>query len=228
MLSIAVLISSLWLGILTSISPCPLATNILAMSFISKKLENSWRTLIQGIFYSVGRMLCYVLLSILTVYSLISIPFLSNFLQTYMNKIIGPVLILAGMFLLELLTLSIKGSNIGLNISSKLDTSKSWSAVLMGFVFALSFCPVSAALFFGSMIPLSVKYKSGIILPSLYGLGTALPVLVVSIFLATGFRKMGKVFKQLSQFELWARRITGIAFIFVGIYFVLSEIFHIL
>ncbi len=221
-------LSALWLGILTSISPCPLATNILAVSFISKKLDNSRKSFRQGIFYSLGRMICYVLIGILIVYSLMSTQFLSNFLQNYMNKIIGPLLILAGMFLLELLSLNMKGTDIAAKISAKLDASKPLSAILMGFLFAMSFCPVSAAIFFGSLIPLSVKYKSAVVLPSFYGFGTGLPVLLISIMLAAGFRKMGLIFNKLSSFELWARKITGAAFIAIGIYFVLREIFQII
>lgn len=217
--------SALWLGILTSISPCPLATNIVAVSYIGRRVEVPRLVFLSGISYTLGRALTYLVIGALLVTSLLSAPYVSHLLQKYMNKILGPVLILAGMFLLELISLSTEGSGISERMQKRVEASGMWGAALLGIVFALSFCPVSAALFFGSLVPLAVKYESGVLLPSLYGIGTGLPVVFFAVLIALGARYTGKIFDGITRVELWARRITGVIFIAVGVYFSLAYIF---
>jgi len=217
--------SAIWLGILTSISPCPLATNIAAVSFVGQRIDNPRRVLLAGLLYTAGRTLTYVVLGALLVNSLLSAPGLSRFLQTHMNQWLGPVLILAGMFLLGLLSFASSGSGIGERAQKKAGVMGMGGAVLLGAGFALSFCPVSAALFFGSLIPLGVTHKSGLLLPALYGVGTALPVIVFAVLVATGARFIGTLFDRIAVFEKWARRITGTVFVLVGVYLSLIYIF---
>ena len=213
--------SALWLGILTSISPCPLATNIAAITFVGRKVDKPGYALCTGILYTIGRTITYVALGVILVSSMLSMPVVSHWLQKYMHKLLGPVLILVAMLLLDMLRFTGKGSNLGQWCQQRAEKFGLGGALFLGLVFALSFCPVSAALFFGSLIPLSVKHSSGIILPLIYGIGTALPVFVFGLLISFGAGAMAKAFHKVSQFELWARRITGAVFLIIGIYFTL-------
>lgn len=105
--------SAFWLGILTSISPCPMATNIAAISFIGKKIDKPSGILFSGLLYTAGRTAVYLVLGILLVSTALSTPVVSDFLQSYMNLFLGPVLIFAGMVLLEMISLSFGGSGLG-------------------------------------------------------------------------------------------------------------------
>jgi cytochrome c biogenesis protein CcdA len=221
-------LSALWLGILTSISPCPLATNIAAISFIGRRVGNTRSVLLSGMMYTLGRMLTYLIIAVVVISSILAIPEISNTLQKYMNKLLGPLLIIVGMFLLELLTISLPNSRVSEKMQNRVTGNGVMGAGLLGMLFALSFCPTSAALFFGSLIPLSLKHESNILLPSIYGIGTALPVFVFSFLIALSTQLVGKVFNKLTQIELWVRRITGGIFIIVGIYFCLIYIFRVL
>ncbi|MHC4157610.1 MAG: aromatic aminobenezylarsenical efflux permease ArsG family transporter [Planctomycetota bacterium] len=220
-------LSALWLGILTSISPCPLATNIAAISFISRRISRTRVVFLMGILYTLGRMLTYVILAILLVTSILSIPQVSHILQKYMNKLLGPILIFVGMILLELIHINISSSGLTEKMQKRVEAGGIWGAGLLGVLFALSFCPISAALFFGSLIPLSVKCSSSLMLPALYGIGTGLPVFLFALLIAFGAQSVGKTFNKLTQLEWWTRRITGIIFILIGIYFCLAHIFAI-
>jgi len=217
--------TAFWLGILTSISPCPLATNIAAISYIGKNLENGGRVLISGISYTIGRTITYTFLGIILVASVLSTPSVSFALQKYMDIILGPILIIVGMFLLELLKINLPSANVGESVQKKLSGGGIAGSLLLGIIFALSFCPVSAALFFGSLVPISIKYNSSVFLPALYGIGTSLPVFGFALLVAFGAKSIGKHFQKLTQFELWARRLTGIIFISVGVYFIITNIF---
>lgn len=221
------LAAALWLGILTSISPCPLATNVAALSFISRHLGAPRRVLWAGLYYTAGRTLSYVGLAILLMTSLLSIPQLSQGLQEYLNKLLGPVLILAGMFLLELLQVNLPGLGVGQWAQRQAEKGGLKGAALLGMVFALSFCPVSAALFFGSLLPLALKLDSRFSLPLCYGVGTALPVLAFALLLAVGSGSVSQLFGQVTQLEPWGRKFTGVLFIAIGIYYSLSYIFSI-
>lgn len=221
-------LTAFWLGILTSISPCPLATNIVAVSFIGRRIERSRSVLLTGLFYTIGRMLAYILLGTLIVTSVLSIHRVANALQEYMNKALGPILILVGMVLLGLLHFNVSGSAAGERIQKRAESWGIWGAGFLGIVFALAFCPVSAALFFGSLIPLSIRCNSSIALPALYGLGTGLPVLVFAVLIALGVQTLAKAFHRLSQIEWWVSRVTGVIFILIGVYFCLTYVFRVI
>jgi cytochrome c-type biogenesis protein len=224
-LSISALAAALWLGTLTSISPCPLATNVVAISFVAKRVGSTGQVLLAGLLYTLGRMVTYLALGSLVVAGLLSIPGLSNFLQKYMNQILGPVLILAGMVLLDLLALPLPTPGSGGKLQQRVERAGFWGAGLLGILFALSFCPVSAALFFGSLIPLAVRQQSSLLLPALFGLGTGIPVIAFALVLAGSARSVGRLLDRVTQFEKYARPLTGGVFILVGIYYCLLYIF---
>jgi len=211
--------SACWLGILTSISPCPMAGNIVAITFIGKQVDRPQYVLATGLLYTLGRAVTYVGLGVLIVTSALAVPDLSFFLQQHMNQALGPILLLVGLFLLGLFKFRVSGPSLGQGLQGKIEKYGLWGGGLLGLLFALSFCPVSAALFFGSLIPLAVEQESNLLMPTVYGIGTALPVVVFAVLIAAGARFVGAVFNKLSLFERWARRVTGAAFVVVGLYY---------
>jgi len=211
--------SAFWLGILTSISPCPLATNIAAVSFLSKKVNHPKAVFFSGLFYVIGRMVTYALLGFFIIYSLLSIPTIANFLQKYMNKALGPILIFTGLILLDVIKINFLGLSLSQKHQNKLAEAGAPGAFLLGAVFALAFCPVSTALFFGSLIPLALQSKLGVTLSFIYGIGTGLPVFLFAIFIAAGVTSLSRWFNKLTKLEYYARKATGIIFILVGIYY---------
>ncbi|MDD5763014.1 MAG: aromatic aminobenezylarsenical efflux permease ArsG family transporter [bacterium] len=221
-------VSAFWLGILTAMSPCPLATNIAAVSFIGKQYRRTSVVLLSGLAYVLGRMAAYLGLGAVLIAGILSTPGLSGFLQKSMNKILGPVLILAGMVLLDLLRFPAFGGGIGEKMRGKAGKGGLIGAALLGVLFALSFCPVSAALFFGSLIPLSVARDSPVIYPLLFGFGTGIPVIAFAVMIAFGMRSIEAVFRGVTRVELWVRRIAGAVFIVAGIYFAAVYIFEVL
>jgi cytochrome c biogenesis protein CcdA len=219
---------ALLLGIQTSISPCPLATNIAAISYIGRRVGNARQVFLAGLLYTLGRTLVYLTLGMVLVAGLLSVPWLSMFLQKYMNKLLGPILIVVAMFLLELIQVNVSGAGVSDKMQKRVDAMGIWGAGLLGIMFALAFCPVSAAWFFGSLIPLSVKVNSSVTLPSVYGVGTALPVIVFAVLIALSAQSVGKAFNAMAKIEWWARRITGALFLLIGLYYSLRFIFEVI
>jgi cytochrome c-type biogenesis protein len=217
--------SAFWLGVLTSISPCPLATNVAAISFVARNLGSSQKVLLSGVLYSLGRMLVYIVIAVLAVASLLSLPEVAFFLETNMHKIIGPLLIIVGIILLDVLPFSFSTSFFSNSVQDRAGRWGIWGSALLGVVFALTFCPLSAALFFGSLIPLAVDGNSAVLMPSVYGIGTALPVVGFAIVMAFGMKSLGKVFEKLTHMEKWARKATAFVFIAAGLYLLLKSIF---
>jgi cytochrome c biogenesis protein CcdA len=217
--------TALWLGILTSISPCPLATNIAAVSYIARRVERPRQVLLSAFAYSVGRALAYAVVSAVVVLGLLSLPGLSLALQRYMNKLLGPLLVLVGMHLLDLLRFGISTTAGSDELRKKAAEGGTWGAALLGALFALSFCPVSAALFFGSLVPLSLRHGSSVVLPVVYGLGTALPVVLLALVATGGTKALSAAVKKVGAFEIWARRATGTVFLAVGIYLSVRFVF---
>jgi len=213
------ILSAVWLGILTSISPCPLASNIAAVSFLSKKITHPVLVFISGLAYTLGRMASYAALGWVIINSFLSVPQAAQFLQKYMGKALGPLLIITGLLLLEIITLRLPGIALSKKHHNRLVESGAPGAFALGFIFALAFCPISAALFFGSLIPLALNSKAGALLPFIYGLGTGLPVLAFAVGIALGMTSLSHWFQRITRLEYYTRRITGVIFILVGLYY---------
>lgn len=213
--------AALWLGILTSISPCPLATNIAAISFLSRHIEKPWRTFAFGLLYTAGRIMSYVAVGLVVMVSLVSVPSLSLGLQTWMNRLIGPLLIIIGLYLLNVLKLNLPGLGFGPGgrIEGLARRGGYLGAALLGAAFALSFCPVSAALFFGSLVPLALANQPGAAMFSIYGIGTAVPVLGFATLLAFASHWVTRALAVTASVERWAKIITGIVFVVIGVYY---------
>jgi cytochrome c-type biogenesis protein len=216
--------SALWFGILTSISPCPLATNVTAISFVGRRIGSPKRVLLAGILYTLGRSITYMTVGALLVWSLLSAPRVSLVLQRTMNKALGPILIVVGILLLGVLPLRLPSSGLAQRMGQRIANWGPLGALLLGALFALTFCPVSAALFFGSLLPLAIEQHSPVLLPALYGIGTGLPVLGFAVAIALGAQSLGKTFGKLTKIERWVRWLTGAVFIGVGIYLTLLHL----
>ena len=214
--------TAMWLGFLTSISPCPLASNIAAVSFVGRNVRSPRRAIVAGIAYALGRALTYVLVAVLVVSSILSIPGVSLFLQHRMNQVLGPLLILVGIGLLGWLRLRFPSPGLRPATGERRGIV---GAGLLGVIFALSFCPVSAGLFFGALIPLAINTGSRVLLPSIYGVGTGLPVLFFAVLLAAGAHWAGRAFNALVSVERVARRVTGIVFVLCGVYLTATHLF---
>ncbi len=221
---------ALWLGLLTAISPCPLATNVAAISYLGKRVDRPALVLSGGLVYTLGRTVSYVLVALLVVQGLLSLSAVSRFLQQTLNLALGPLLVLVGLLLLDVIPWPWVGGGSGLfeRLQRRADSLGLWGAGLLGLAFALAFCPVSAALFFGSLVPLAVKHQSPLLLPSVYGIGTAVPVVVFSFLLAFAANRVSRAFDVLTVLERWMRRLTAIVFILVGGYYCLIYLFGIL
>jgi len=223
--TVSVLAYALWLGILTAVSPCPLATNISAISLIGHHAGRRNHVLLAGLLYTAGRTLAYIALGVLIAGGLTASADVSCFLQKYMNEALGPILIVLGLILLGWL-----GSGLSMNLAGERIQRRAkvhglrW-ALPIGVLFALSFCPVSAGLFFAGLIPLALKQASPLVLPCAFGLGTALPVIVFAFILAFASESLGRAFDRLARVEKWVRIATGVIFILVGVYYCLVFIY---
>ena len=212
------------LGLMTAISPCPLATNITAIGFISKDIEDRNRVFFNGLFYTLGRAITYTALALIIFLGADQLKF-SGFFQRYGEKIIGPLLIVIGLFMLDILRIKFLGFG---GLTSRLKNKKKWGyldAVLLGLVFALAFCPYSGVLYFGMLVPLIVASSSGLYLPVVFAIATGIPVIIIAWVLAYTVSGIGNVYNKIKSFELWFRRIIAILFIAVGIYYIIRVYF---
>jgi cytochrome c-type biogenesis protein len=210
--------TAFWLGVLTSISPCPLATNVAAVSFISSRFSDPRRVLASGLAYTLGRMVAYLLVGLFIVLGFLSIPGLSSFLQSRMNQLLGPILVVTAMILLKLIEFDFS-FGVSADTKERSDRGGLTGAAILGFLFALSFCPISGALFFAGLVPLSVHHKSPLLMPALFGVGTAVPVIAFAIALAFGASKVVTLYERMQEAEAWARKGTGIIFLVVGVWY---------
>jgi len=212
------------LGLMTAISPCPLATNITAVGFISKDIESRNRVFVNGLLYTLGRAITYTAIPMVIYLGADQFKF-SGFFQRYGEKFIGPLLILIGLLMLDLVKMEFPGMN---GLTSKMEKKTKWGyldAILLGIVFALAFCPYSGVLFFGMLVPITVASASGLYLPVIFAFATGIPVIIFAWILAYAVSGIGNVYKKVKTFERWFRRVVAVVFIAVGIYSVFRVYF---
>ena len=212
-------VTALMLGFMTAISPCPLATNITAIGFIGKDLEERNRVFFNGLFYTLGRVISYTLIPLIIYFGADQFK-LSGFFQRYGEKIIGPILLLIGIFMLDIIRINFPGLG---RLSEKVENKKSWrfiDALLLGIVFALAFCPYSGVLYFGMLVPLTLSSASGLYLPVIFAIATGIPVIIFAWVLAYSVSGIGGLYNKIKIFELWFRRIIAVVFILVGLYYI--------
>jgi len=212
-------LSAFVLGLMTAISPCPLATNITAVGFISKDIKDRNRVFINGVLYTLGRAISYTVIALVIYLGADQFKFSGAF-QIYGEKLLGPLLIIIGLFMLDVIKIKFPGLN---GLTSKMEAKTKWGyldAILLGMVFALAFCPYSGVLYFGMLIPMTVASASGLYLPIMFALATGIPVIVLAWILAYTISGIGTAYNKIRTFEIWFRRVIAVLFILVGIYYV--------
>lgn len=218
----------LWLGILTSLSPCPLATNIAAVSYIGARIKDKKTVILSGVLYSVGRAVVYVVIAFIAIRFSESMPVITNLINRYINKILGFLILITGMFLTGLIKIDIPSVSIPETWQKAFGSGGPAGAFILGMLFAFAMCPISAALFFIGFIPLAIKAGSTVIMPVIYGIGTGTPVAIFAFAAAFGAGRIAKMYERTADFEKYAQTVTGVLFILTGVYYVLKYIFGIM
>lgn len=215
------LITAFLLGLLTAISPCPLATNITAMAYITRRVTDRKYAVITGMLYTLGRIFSYSILGILIISAGLDIPLVSSFLQDVGERALGPLLIVVGLIMLNIERLTF--GRVSGRIATLGGKVADWGMIggfLLGVIFALAFCPYSAVLYFGVLIPLALQSTAGIALPAIFAVGTGLPVLILGTLLSLGIAGVSSWLNAITRIQPVIRTAVSVIFIGVGIYYV--------
>lgn len=214
-------LSALFLGLMTAISPCPLATNITAIAFVSKDINNKKKVMYNGLIYTLGRVISYTLLAFILFLGADQFK-ISGLFQQYGEKILGPLLLIIGLVMLNIIKFNFGGfSKFGNRFQNK-EKHSYWDVLLLGIVFALAFCPYSGILYFGMLIPMTIDSVSHLYLPVIFAMATAIPVIVFTWLFAYSSNGVSKLYTKIKSFEIWFRRVIAIVFILVGIYYIIQ------
>ena len=214
-------LSALILGVITAISPCPLATNIAALAYVSRRAKERRYAVITGALYTLGRIFSYSIIGVLIIVAGLEIPGVATFLQDFGEQILGPLLIVVGVIMLSInrMPFSLGGGKLS-SIGEKVADWGMIGGFLLGALFALAFCPYSAVIFFGVLIPLALKSSGGVTLPAVYAIGTGLPVLVFGALLSLSVARVSTWLNAVTRAEKIIRVVVSIIFIGVGTYLV--------
>lgn len=212
------------LGLMTAMSPCPLATNITATAYLSKDITEKRRVLFNGIFYTLGRTFSYTALGLIFYFGASKFQ-VAKLLQNVGGIYLGIGLVIIGILMLDFIKINILGLNkISQKVSLKNMKKSYLNAFLLGVLFALAFCPYSGVLYFGVLIPMTISAPSGLLLPPIFAIATGLPVIIIAYLLAYSMSNVGQFYNKMKSFEVWFRRIISVIFIVVGVYYIIVNI----
>ncbi len=215
-------LTSFVLGLMTALSPCPLATNITAIGYISRDIENRRRVFLKGLVYTLGRAISYTGLGAILYFGASKMK-ISLLFQGWGEKVIGPVLILIGLLMLDFIRIRLPGWSALTEKAGEQGRKNYWGALVLGIVFALAFCPYSGVLYFAILIPMTISSAHGLVLPVIFALATGLPVIIFAWLLAFAAGSVGKLYNRLQQMEVWFRRGVAVLFLGAGVYYVLIQ-----
>jgi sulfite exporter TauE/SafE len=207
------------LGLLTAISPCPMATNITAVGFISKDLQNRKKVFYNGLIYTFGRTISYTFIGLIFYFGADQMN-ISVFLSTWGERLLGPLLLVIGLFMLDIISINFPGLGSITERMGQKSKSGFWGVLLMGIVFALAFCPYSGVLYFGMLIPITISSASGLYLPVIFAVATGIPVIIFAWLIAFSLGQVGIVYNKVKVFEKWFRKVIAVIFILVGLYYI--------
>ena len=215
------LLTAFVLGLMTAISPCPLATNITATAYISKNIVSKKKVFISGVIYSLGRAFSYTVIGLLLFFGASKFH-IALFFNQNGEKFLGPLLIVLGLIMLNVIKLNfLSKSNFTEKLSEKFKNKGLLGSFLIGIVFALAFCPYSGTLFFGMLIPMTIASADGLYLPIVFAFGTGLPVILFTYLLAFAAGSVGVFYNRIAKVEKVMRYVAGIVFILTGMYYIL-------
>lgn len=215
---------ALLLGLLTAISPCQLATNITAIAYISKDIENKTRIFANGLFYALGNAIGYSSIGLILYFGASKFH-VSKILISNGKIFIGIWLIIIGILMLDLIKIKLPTfQRLFEKIQERQNKGNKFNAALLGFLFSITFCPYNAVLFFGMLIPLTITSVFGLFLPLVYSLSSGFPVIIIAYFLAFSISGIGNFYNKMRAFQKWFNRIVAIVFIAVGLYFLVTKL----
>jgi len=186
------LLTAFILGIMTAISPCPLAMNITATAYLSKDIADKRRVMLNGLLYTVGRMFTYTTIGVILFFGASQFK-IAQFLQNIGGVWLGVALVIIGILMLDIIKFNFLGlDKLTVKFENKERKKTYWNAFLMGVLFALAFCPYSGVLYFGVLIPMTIASPAGLFLPPVFAIATGLPVIIIAYLLAYSVGNIGK------------------------------------
>ena len=218
------LFTALFLGIMSALGPCTMATNIAAIAYISQRLADRRFAFLASLLYSLGRMVTYTLLGIIIIGIGMEVPAIRNFLEDVGTYVLGPLLIIAGILMLVAHKISFGGGGRLATLGKKFANRGLWGSFIMGVIFALAFCPYSAVLFFAVLIPLALTADAGVLLPPMFGIGSGFLVIFFGILLMVSMSSVSKWVTSLGKAEKVMRIVMALIFIGVGIYYMVQAL----
>ncbi|MFA5169269.1 MAG: sulfite exporter TauE/SafE family protein [Candidatus Paceibacterota bacterium] len=208
------LLSAFLMGLAINFDICPLAGDFAILSYIINEAKSFKKTFGHIIFYTLGRITAYTLLTIILFFGLSQIDI--SLFKEKGELIIGVALIFFG-----LINLTTKKHCCEHDSQKKLANKTLLGSFIWGLVFSLGFCPHSGAIFFGMFIPLTTS-NFNLLLPIVFALGASSVIIFFSLLLSFNPDKAKKLLEKMEQRETTAKSLVAIIFILVGILYLIK------
>ena len=210
------LLTAFVLGLLVALHPCPMATNIAAMGYIGKDIDNRRQVFLDGIRYTLGRIVSYSVLGAVIIALIrggVQLLDFGELMSEWGERVLGPLLIIIGLYLLYNDLLHHHDHVPHLPFGGR----KS-SAFVLGLIFALAFCPESGVVYFGMLIPMAVESDYAYLLPVSFAIGTGVPVVIMAWVFAYSISRFSRLNKGMLLLKAWLTRIIAVLFILAGVF----------
>ena len=217
--TVLAILSASWLGLICAVSPCPLAANVATLGIIVRNAANPWHVTWNALAYALGRILTFIAIASAITAGFAAAPMLSHALQKHISVFAGPLLIIIGAVLLDFVSLPslpLRGSLA--KFRTRLSNCGTIGTFALGVVLTLAFCPSSAALFFGGLLPLAIERNAPIMLGAFFGMASVLPVIAIALVIAFASNQTAMMLDAFAVFERWSKRITAAICLIAGIY----------
>jgi len=211
------MVSALLFGLLGATSPCQLTTGASALAYVARVAGDRRALAANALAYLLGKALVYTVVGVAVILAGQQLAQLSIPVIIVARKVLGPLMILLGLFLLGLVPLRFSpGHGLAAWLEARAGASAG-GAFLLGAAFAFAFCPTLFLLFFGLTIPLALGSPLGVAYPGVFALGTTLPLLGLAALLAVGRGASKRYLSTTRRFARWLRPAAAVVLVLAGL-----------
>lgn len=227
------------MALLVAINPCPLATVVSSLLFLTGRQTNRRRGWWLTTLYALGRALLYFSLGLLSAW------FLRTSIQTLqlqeqilygLEHWLGPLIILLGVLLFlfgrhdhhdhhhEEQTHQVEEHEQSLERQG----AWSWRALWLGFSSALFFCPATGLIYFGILVPMTAQAEGavGLLYLGLFAILTASVAYPVYGLIRMGLSRLARFTGDMQRWRKWLSVGISLLFIVMGVVITLVHLLH--
>lgn len=219
------LLTAFLLGLFASINPCQLAINVSALTWLFGRKETKERQRQTGLIYLIGRFVAFFVLGWVCVWAIsyfgirLSASKLMSLdsIYSWVEVLLPWLLMVVGLFFFYRAFHVHKHDGSCHNSSQVIHRGRRYGSFWLGVILAFLFCPESAVVFFGMMVPLGAATSVSWSVPLIYALSSLIPFVLLLWMVHHANAFVNRYEDRVARIQVWVNAFLGFLFIMLAV-----------